>query len=71
MIVIGTAASHLNEKKGIGNLIIMLKKFRELSETDIRLDLVGEIDSDLLENYQNEVRAYNLGNNIRFLVYNT
>lgn len=69
MIVIGTAASHLNEKKGIGNLIIMLKKFRELSETDIRLDLVGEIDSDLLENYQNEVRAYNLGNNIRFLGY--
>ena len=68
-IVIGTAASHLNEKKGIGNLIIMLKKFRELSETDIRLDLVGEIDSDLLENYQNEVRAYNLGNNIRFLGY--
>lgn len=69
MIVIGTAASHLNEKKGIGNLIIMLKKFRELSETDIRLDLVGEIDSDLLENYQNEVRAYNLGNNIRFIGY--
>lgn len=68
-IVIGTAASHLNEKKGIGNLIIMLKKFRELSETDIRLDLVGEIDSDLLENYQNEVREYNLGNNIRFLGY--
>lgn len=47
----------------------MLKKFRELSETDIRLDLVGEIDSDLLENYQNEVRAYNLGNNIRFIGY--
>ena len=33
------------------------------------MDLVGEIDSDLLENYQNEVRAYNLGNNIRFLGY--
>ena len=68
-IVIGTAASHLNEKKGIGNLIFMLKKFREISETDICLDLVGEIDSDLLENYQNEVKAHNLGNNIRFLGY--
>lgn len=68
-IVIGTAASHLNEKKGIGNLIIMLKKFKEISETDICLDLVGEIDSDLLENYQNEVRTYNLENNIRFLGY--
>ena len=67
--VIGTAASHLNEKKGIGNLIFMLKKFREISETDICLDLVGEIDSDLLENYQNEVKAHNLGNNIRFLGY--
>ena len=68
-IVIGTAASHLNEKKGIGNLIFMLKKFREISETDICLDLVGEIDSDLLENYQTEVKAHNLGNNIRFLGY--
>lgn len=47
----------------------MLKKFREISETDICLDLVGEIDSDLLENYQNEVKAHNLGNNIRFLGY--
>lgn len=68
-IVIGTAASHLNEKKGIGNLIFMLKKFREISETDICLDLVGEIDSDLLENYQTEVKAHNLGNNIKFLGY--
>lgn len=68
-IVIGTAASHLNEKKGIGNLIFMLKKFREISETDICLDLVGEIDSDLLEKYQTEVKAHNLGNNIKFLGY--
>ena len=68
-IVIGTAASHLNEKKGIGNLIFMLKKFREISETDICLDLVGEIDSDLIENYQTEVKAHNLGNNIKFLGY--
>lgn len=68
-IVIGTAASHLNEKKGIGNLIIMLKKFKEISKTEIYLDLVGEIDNDLLENYQNEVRTYNLENNIRFLGY--
>lgn len=68
-IVIGTAASHLNEKKGIGNLIFMLKKFRDISETDICLDLVGEIDSDLLENYQTEVKAHNLGNNIKFLGY--
>lgn len=47
----------------------MLKKFREISETDICLDLVGEIDDDLLENYQNEVKAHNLGNNIRILGY--
>lgn len=68
-IVIGTAASHLNEKKGIGNLIIMLKMFKEISKTEICLNLVGEIDSDLLENYQNEVREYNLENNIIFLGY--
>lgn len=47
----------------------MLKKFKEISKTEIYLDLVGEIDNDLLENYQNEVRTYNLENNIRFLGY--
>lgn len=68
-INIGTAASHLNEKKGVGNLIIMLKKFKEISKAEIYLNLVGEIDDDLLENYQNEVRAYNIEKNVRFLGY--
>lgn len=68
-INVGTAASHLNEKKGIGNLIIMLKKFKEISKAEIYLDLVGEIDGDLLENYQNEVKAYNIEKNVRFLGY--
>lgn len=68
-IIIGTAASHLNEKKGVGNLIMMLNYFKKISKADIRLDLVGEIDEDLLENYKNEVKKYSLEKNVKFLGY--
>lgn len=68
-IVIGVAASHLNEKKGIGNLIVMLSKFKDISKVNIRLELVGKIDDDLLNNYKGDVQKYNLQKDIVFLGY--
>lgn len=68
-VVIGTAATHLNEKKGVGNLILMLAYFKNISKAKVRLDLVGEIDKDLLHSYKEEVRKYHLEENIVFLGY--
>lgn len=65
-VVIGTAASHLNEKKGVGNLLMMLAEFKKISNVSIRLNLVGEIDDDLLNNYQTCIQKYNLQDNVKF-----
>lgn len=70
-VIIGTAASHLNEKKGIGNLLMMLAEFKKISNADILLELVGEIDDDLLESYKSIVQKFNLQNNVKFMGYQT
>jgi hypothetical protein len=46
-VVVGCAASHLNEKKGIGNLLYMISGFKAITDIPITLELVGDIDSDL------------------------
>lgn len=70
-IIIGVAASHLNEKKGIGNLLKMLVEFKKISTKDVRLELVGEIDFDLLEDYKRATSTCDLENNVAFLGYQT
>ena len=70
-VAIGTAASHLNEKKGIGNLLMMVAEFKKMSNANIHMDLVGEIDDDLLENYKKSIQKYDLQNNVTFLGYQT
>ena len=70
-IIVGVAASHLNEKKGIGNLLAMLVEFKKISSKDIRLELVGDVDIDLLENYKREIAMYGLENCIVFVGYQT
>jgi len=68
-IIIGTAASHINEKKGIANILNMVGEFKKRSKTPIRLDVIGGIDNDLKENYQYLIANLGLKENIQLLDY--
>ena len=70
-VVIGCAAAHLNEKKGIGNLFYMLSEFKAVNVIPITLELVGEIDSDLRDNYLNIIHELEIGSNVIFHGYKT
>lgn len=67
-IVIGTGAFHLNEKKGVGNLIKVISflnyKFKEYKWD---MELVGEIDKDLEKNYRELAKKLNIENSIIML----
>lgn len=65
-VVIGCAASHLNEKKGIANLLCMVSEFKKMSETPIKLRLVGNIDEDLKSEYQQIIGELSLQDNVEF-----
>lgn len=65
-IVLGTAATHINEKKGISNLLDFLRAFKTQADTPIRLDIVGQIDKDLEDNYKMQAEASGLSENVRF-----
>lgn len=68
-IVLGCAATHLNEKKGISNLLEMIASFKHVSSTPIELQLVGQIDGDLLEQYQAKVQSLGIVENIIYKDY--
>lgn len=65
-VVIGCAASHLNEKKGIANLLCLVAEFKKISELPIKLMLVGSIDDDLKCEYQQIIDKLSLQDNIEF-----
>lgn len=63
-IKIGCAAAHLNEKKGIANLLKMIFEFKHISDKLITLELVGDIDNDLKAYYSNLINALDISNNV-------
>lgn len=65
-VVIGCAASHLNEKKGIANLLYMVSDFKKISELPIKLVMVGDIDDDLKLEYQRIIDMLFLQTNVVF-----
>lgn len=65
-VIIGCAASHLNEKKGIANLLCLVSEFKEISEMPIKLVLVGDIDDDLKLEYQRIIDRLCLQHNVEF-----
>ena len=67
--VIGCAAAHLNEKKGIGNLLYMVSECKSISNIPISLELVGSIDDDLRNNYCKIISDLGIENNIVFRGY--
>ncbi|MBR5651800.1 MAG: polysaccharide deacetylase family protein [Bacteroidales bacterium] len=70
-IVLGCAASHLNEKKGIGNLLYMISECKSMTDIPVSLELVGDIDDDLKQNYCEIIKNLGIENNVIFHGYKT
>jgi len=68
-IVLGTAATHLNEKKGIANMFKMLVEFKKINNIPITLVLVGKIDNELYDEYKQLINYYNIAGNVIFKGY--
>ncbi|RRD57545.1 polysaccharide deacetylase family protein [Tannerella forsythia] len=67
-IVIGTGATHLNEKKGVLSLIEMTHILTTSHpEISISLELVGEIDDDILVQYKDRSKTIGISDKVSFL----
>jgi len=51
-LVLGCGAYHLNEKKGVANLIEMLFHLNQMSDKNFHFEFIGNIDTDLLLKYR-------------------
>lgn len=68
-VKVGCAASQLNEKKGILNLLHMVAEFKKISVTPIIFETVGQVDNHLMQSYTEAIRRLDLENNVRFIGY--
>ena len=66
-VVIGCAATHLNEKKGIANIFQMAAAFRLISDIPLHIELAGFIDEDLKKQYQKIAQELAITNSIKYL----
>src|SRR5690606_33861367 len=58
---------NLNEKKGVSNLISMLYLLNSKSDKQFHFEFAGNIDSDLLLNYQNLCKQLGIFDRVSFL----
>ena len=65
-LVIGCAAAHLNEKKGISILLAMLACYKRKYDEAIELRLIGDIDDDLRKDYEYLIDYYHICENVVF-----
>lgn len=68
-LVIGCTASHINEKKGIANLLYVVEAFKDISNINMTLHVIGDIDNDLLHNYQKIAKELSISDNVIFDKY--
>ena len=68
-VIIGCSATHINEKKGIANLLNAVKAFKDMSDLNITLHIIGSIDSDLLNEYQHMCHEQSIDDNVVFYGY--
>jgi glycosyltransferase involved in cell wall biosynthesis len=67
--LLGSGAKNLNEKKGVANLISMLNILNQKSDIPFCFEFAGNIDSDLLSNYQNLCQELGISTKVSFLGY--
>lgn len=63
---VGCGATHINEKKGISNLIELVAAYNKMYKQGLDLDVVGDIDNDVFLQYQEKAIAYGVQDNINF-----
>lgn len=63
----GCGATHMNEKKGVCNLIELVAAYNEKYDQGIDLDIIGDIDADVLAQYQKKAHIYGVQSNINFI----
>ncbi|MBI9060143.1 MAG: polysaccharide deacetylase family protein [Labilibaculum sp.] len=66
-VVLGCGAHHINEKKGIANLITAIAELKNSTSATINLEVVGKIDSDLLKRYNNLINDLGLKQQVNLL----
>lgn len=64
---VGCGATHINEKKGIVNLIKLVAAYNQKYDQGLNLDIVGDIDADVLTQYQEKAHAYGVQSSINFV----
>ena len=66
-LCIGCGASHMNEKKGLSRLIELVALYNKKYEEKIQLEVVGDVDEDVLSQYQQRIKFLGVDSNIIFL----
>ena len=66
-ITLGCGSKNLNEKKGVANLITMLKYLNQKSDNRFRFEFSGKVDDDLLLNYMDLCKLLNVEGYVKFL----
>lgn len=64
---VGCGATHMNEKKGISSLIELVSVYNEKYDEGLDLDIVGEIDADVLAQYQDKAHTCGVQSNVNFV----
>lgn len=70
-VVVGCSATHINEKKGVANLLYMVSEFKQMTDMPLFFHILGGIDDDLKEEYDKIVKTLNIKNNVIFEGYKT
>ena len=68
-LIFGTGCAYLNEKKGIGNLLIIFSNYLKKFNRNDKIYLYGKIDSDIKEKYEEIIKVYELEKNVVFVDY--
>lgn len=66
-VLMGTGSRYLNEKKGIANLLSMVAVLNEQEEIEWHLELVGEVDEELYENYLQIMQTLKIQDYVHFI----
>ena len=64
---VGCGAAHMNEKKGVSKLIELVASYNNQYKEKIHLDIVGEIDPDVLVQYQYKTNACGVLSYVNFI----
>ena len=64
---VGCGAAHMNEKKGISKLIELVASYNNQYKEKIHLDIVGDIDPDVLVQYQYKTNACGVQSYVNFI----